>query len=297
MSKRARAEAIEGYLWISPWVIGFLVFVLGPMLASFGLSFSRYSALAAPNFVGLENYEKIFFGDKLFYPAVAKTLYFALAIVPLGVMGSLLLAVLLNQAMRFRTMFRTFYFLPSLTPTVSLTLIWLWIFNPDIGLANYLVGLIGIEGPGWFYDPDWAIPALIIMHLWASVGGGRMIIFLAALQGVPEELYEAAEIDGANTWHKFLHITFPMVSPAVLFNMILGVIGALNVFQTAYIATEGGPARATWFLALHIYYNAFRYTQFGYASALAWVFFAIVLVFTIIQLEWSAGWVHYAGGE
>ncbi|MBM3187399.1 MAG: sugar ABC transporter permease [Chloroflexi bacterium] len=293
MTKGAVREAVEGYVWISPWIVGFVAFVLGPTVASFALAFTSYPGIGPANFIGLENYVRIFTYDDLFYGSVWKTFYYALASVPLGLAGSMFAALLLNQPLRLRVLFRTLFYLPSLTPTVALTILWLWILQPQMGLVNHLLRMVGIEGPGWFGTRTWAIPSLILMGLWAGIGGGRMIIFLAALQGVPEELYEAAEIDGANPVHKFLHVTFPMVSPAFLFSMIMGVIGALNVFQTAFIATEGGPARATWFLALHIYFNAFRYLRFGYASALAWIFLAIVLTLTILQMQWSGRWVYY----
>ena len=293
MTSQARRETIEGYVWISPWIVGFLALVLGPMVASLVLAFTEYSGLGPPQFIGTENFAAVFTEDELFYGSVAKTLYYAVVSVSVGLVASLFVAVLLNQQIRFRVVFRTLFYLPSLTPTVALTILWLWILQPQMGLVNHLLRIVGIEGPGWFGTRTWAIPSLIIMGLWASIGGGRMIIFLAALQGVPQELYEAADIDGASSFQKFVNVTFPMVSPAFLFSMVMGVIGALKVFETAFIATGGGPARATWFLALHIYANAFRYLYFGYASALAWVFFAIVLVLTLLQMKWSGRWVYY----
>ena len=295
MSKMATMEAIEAYVWISPWILGFLIFVLGPMIASFVLSFTRYGGLAAPKFVGLKNYVKVFSGDKLFYGSVARTFYYSLVSVPLGLLGSLAAAMLLNHPIQGRAFYRTLFFMPSLTPTVALTILWLWLLQPQYGLVNYFLRQLGLPEPGWFGSIEWAIPSLIIMHLWASIGGGRMIIFLAALQGVPIALYEAAEIDGANAFQRFIHVTFPMVSPALLFNLILGIIGAFNVFETAFIATAGGPARATWFFALHIYFNGFRYMKMGYASALAWVFFAFALAMTALQLKAAGRWVYYAG--
>ena len=293
MTKRSLKEAIEGYIWISPWIVGFVALVLGPMVASFALGFTRYPGLASPSWIGVENYVTVFTDDNLFYGSVWKTFYYALVSVPLGLVGSLFAALLLNQQIRLRVLFRTFFYLPSLTPTVALTILWLWILQPQMGLVNHLLRLVGIEGPGWFGTRTWAIPSLILMSLWSGIGGGRMIIFLAALQGVPQELYEAAELDGASAFQKFMNVTFPMVSPAFLFNVVMGVIGALKVFETAFIATTGGPARATWFLALHIYFNAFQYQYFGYASALAWVFFGIVLILTVLQVKWSGRWVYY----
>lgn len=295
MSKMARREAFQGYAWISPWILGFLIFVLGPMVASFVLSFTEYEGLSKPVLVGGDNYVKMVTRDRLFFGSIGKTLYYSLVSVPLGLFGSFIVAMLLNQRLHATTMYRTLFYLPSLTPTVALTILWLWILQPEYGLVNHLLRKVGINGPFWFGSMEWAIPSLIVMHLWNSVGGGRMIIFLAALQAVPVELYEAAEIDGASALQKFRHITFPMASPAVLFNLILGVIGAFKVFETAFIATQGGPARATWFFALHIYFNGFRWLHMGYACALAWAFFAIVLILTFAQLKWAGGWVFYAG--
>ncbi|GAI17393.1 unnamed protein product, partial [marine sediment metagenome] len=256
---------------------------------------TKYTILDPLEFLGMKNYLKVFTNDKLFYGSVVRTFYYALVSVPLGLLGSLFAAVLLNQKIKLRALFRTLFYLPSLTPTVAMTILWLWILQPQVGLINFLLWKIGIQGPPWFGSTEWAIPSLILMGLWSGIGGGRMIIFLAALQGVPKELYEAAEIDGANSLQKFIHVTFPMVSPAFLFCLVLGIIGSLKVFETAFIATEGGPARATWFLALHIYFNSFRYMHFGYASALAWVFFTIVLLLTGLQLKMSGHWVYYEG--
>jgi len=295
MSKMARREAIEGFMWVAPWMLGFLIFVLGPMIASLGLSLSEYEGLSTPKFIGLDNYVQMFSRDRLFYGSVGRTFYYALVSVPLGLFGSFVLAMLLNKGIHGKALFRTLFYLPSLTPGVALVILWLWILQPQFGLMNHLLRQIGIEGPPWFGSIEWAIPSLVLMLWWNDVGGGRMIIFLAALQGVPVELYEAAAIDGANGFQRFWNVTFPMVSPAFLFNLILGVIGALRVFESAFIATQGGPARATWFFALHIYYNAFRFLHMGYACALAWVFFAIVLLLTFLQLKWAGGWVYYAG--
>jgi multiple sugar transport system permease protein len=191
--------------------------------------------------------------------------------------------------------FRTLYFLPSLTPTVALALVWLWLFHPKVGPINVALSGLGVEGPAWLASSEWALPALIIIDLWAGWGGSAMLIFLAGLQGVPRELHEAAEIDGAGPWAGFRHVTLPMLTPTILFNFILGVIGALKVFTLAFVATKGGPSYATWFFALHIYNNAFEYFRMGYGSALAWIFVVILLVFTAVQLALSRRWVYYAG--
>ncbi|MFH1086427.1 MAG: sugar ABC transporter permease [Chloroflexota bacterium] len=294
-SRLARRENILGYLWISPWLIGFIVFTAGPMLASLVFSMENYRIINIPQFIGLRNYQIALTEDDLFWPSLARTFYYVAVSVPLGLAGSLLLAVLLNQRVRGESVFRTMFYLPSLTPAAAAAILWIWLLHYEVGLVNFLLAKVGIQGPPWFGSMRWAIPALILIALWSGVGGGRMIIFLAGLQGVPEELYEASEIDGAGLWHRFIHITLPMISPTIFFNLVLGIIGALQVFTTAYITTRGGPGRATWFFALHIFTHAFEYFDMGYASALAWCLFLVLLVFTFIQLRLSDMWVFYAG--
>lgn len=290
-----RREALEGVLYLSPWIIGFLVFVAGPLLASAYLSFTKYNVLRPPEWIGLQNYIYAFTKDELFLPSIWRTFYYALLLVPLAMIGSLLAAVLLNQNLVGVTTWRTLYFLPTLTPLVAAALLWRWMLNPDVGLVNFLLSKVGIDGPGWLSSTTWAIPALVLIGLWGSVGGSRMIIFLAGLQDVPKELLEAAEIDGAGTWTKFWRVTLPLITPTVFFNLVLGIIFALRTFESAFVATAGGPARATWFISLHIYQNAFVSFDMGYASALSWLFFVILFVFTYIQFRTSAGWVYYAG--
>lgn len=292
-SSLQRREALEGYLWISPWVIGFLVFSLGPIIASAYLSFTEYKIGGTPVWIGWENYRQAFYVDKQFWPSLGRTAYYSVATVVLGVSLSLVAAILLNQNIKGRAFYRALYYLPSLTPVVALAILWRWLLQPKVGLVNTLLGQVGIPGPGWMTDRDWAIPALILIALWASIGGGRMIIFLAGLQGVPKELYESAELDGANILQRFFHVTLPLISPVILFNLILGVIGSFSVFSVAYIATDGGPNYATWFYMLHLYYNAFSYFQMGYASALAWIFFVIIFILSFLQIRLSNRWVYY----
>jgi multiple sugar transport system permease protein len=284
-----------GYLYLLPWLLGLLFFVLGPILASAYLSLNEYDVLSSPRYIGLENYRTAFFDDELFWPSLLRTFEYSVVMVPIGLFGSLFLALLLNQRVKGRNLYRTFYYLPSLTPGVALALIWTWLFHPSTGPVNQFLGVFGIEGPGWFQSTSWALPGMIIVSLWASLGGGTTIIFLAGLQGVPSELIDAAQIDGANAWHRFRHVTLPMISPTFLFNLILGVIGALKVFTLAFVATKGGPAYATWFFALHIYTQAFEYFKMGYGAALAWVFVIVLLAFTAVQLRLSRRWVHYEG--
>jgi multiple sugar transport system permease protein len=297
MSRATLRENVLGYLWISPWLIGFFVFTAGPMVASIIFSLQNYRIINDPSFIGLQNYVTALTEDKEFWPSLGRTFYYMLSSVPLGLLGSLLLATLLNQRVRGESVFRTLFYLPSLTPAAAAALLWVWLLHYEVGLVNYILSLFGIQGPPWLSSSRWAIPALILISLWSSMGGGRMIIFLAGLQGVPQELYEASEIDGANRLHRFIHITLPMISPTVFFNMVLGIIGALQVFTTAYITTKGGPGRATWFFALHIFTHAFEYFDMGYASALAWCMFLVLMVFTVIQLRLSDMWVYYAGGN
>jgi multiple sugar transport system permease protein len=292
-----RKEALEGYLWISPWILGFLIFTFGPMVASLYLSFTKYKIGAAPEWIGLANYVEAFSQDKLFWPSLGRTAYYSIAAVVLGVGLSLLAALLLNQKLKGESVFRALFYLPSLTPVVALALLWGWLLHPHLGLVNYVLSWVGIDGPGWLTSRTWAIPAVILIALWAGVGGGRMIIFLAGLQGVPKDLYESAEIDGANALKKFRHVTLPLISPTILFNTILGVIGSFSAFSVAYVATNGGPNYATWFFMLHLYYNAFNYFQMGYASALAWVFFLIVFSMSLIQIKLSRHWVYYEYSE
>lgn len=292
-----RRQALLGYLWISPWLVGMILFTAGPMLASLFLSFTQYNIVASPRWVGLANYVQAFTRDELFWGSMWRTLVYAAVTVTLGTAGSLGAALLLNRPWRGTTLLRTCFFLPSLVPIVASALLWRWIFNPQIGLFNYLLGLVGIRGPGWFASTEWAMPGLIIMALWGTIGGSQMLIFLAGLQGVPQDLYEAAEVDGAGRWTRFRHVTLPMISPTLFFNAILGLIGGLKVFSAAYVGTEGGPAYATWFYLLHLYFQAFRFFEMGYASALAWIFFAIVISLTIIQVRWSNRWVYYEGAD
>jgi multiple sugar transport system permease protein len=285
----------EGYLFLLPWALGFILLIAGPMLASLYLSFTAYDIARPPTFIGIENYTRALSIDPQFWPSLAKTFYYALVVVPLGLTCSMLLATLLNQKLGGTNVFRTLYFLPHLTPIVATAVVWKVILHPEVGLLNTLLYYVGIKGPGWLSSVEWAIPALMIMALWRGVGGNSMMIFLAGLQGIPTELYEAASMDGANTWQRFRNVTVPMLSPTVFFNLTLGVIGALQVFASALVASRGGPAYATWFYALHIYTEAFVNFKMGYAASLAWIFFVIILAITYVQVRLSGRWVYYAG--
>jgi multiple sugar transport system permease protein len=291
-----RKEIIAGYLFLLPWIIGFFAFTAGPMIASAILSLTTYDMVNVGKFVGLNNYSFIMFKDELVWPSLLRTFQYAIIMVPASLIGSLLAALLLNQGLKGTPVYRTLYFLPHLTPIVAAVMLWGWFFDPDIGPLDMMLRSMGVQNPpGWFRAPDWAMWALIIMAMWGAMGGNNMLIFLAGLQGVPQEMYEAAAIDGAGTWAKFRNVTLPLLSPTIFFNLVLGVIGALRVFDSAFIATGGGPAYATYFYALHIYNKAFRYFEMGYASALSWIFFFITLAFTLVQFRSSSRWVFYQG--
>jgi multiple sugar transport system permease protein len=290
-----RKPGFWGMLFISPWLLGFLLFTAGPMLASLYLSFCKYD-LHTLQWVGAKNYEVLLTRDPLFWKSLGNTAIYVLFSVPLGLTGSLLIALLLNQKVKGMPVFRTLFYLPSLVPAVASALVWAWVFHPDAGILNYGLSLLGIKGPAWLTDPKTALTSLIIMALW-GVGGGRMIIFLAGLQGISDELYEAAALDGARGWSQFRHVTLPMLSPTIFFNMVLGIIGSFQVFTSAYIMTGGGPDNATLMYVLYLYNNAFRFFKLGKASAMAWILFAILLVFTVIQFKNASKWVYYEGGE
>ncbi|MBI3941966.1 MAG: sugar ABC transporter permease [Chloroflexi bacterium] len=300
----ATREALEGYLWLSPWLIGFLIFTLGPVIASLYLSFTAYHPARTPEWVGLENYIYAFTKDEQFWPSLGRTFYYAVLLVPLAMAGSLALALLLNQPLKANSLYRTAYFLPYVTPVVAAALLWGWILNPRLGILNYALSLVGIQGPSWL-SAQWAIPTVVIISLWTLMGGSRMIVVLAALKNVPEELYEAARIDGAGPWRCFWHITLPMISPTLFFNLIVTFIAALKVFEIAYMLTigqQGGIASGSagfsiYFYVVKLFDHAFNFFEMGYASAMAWIFLVLVLFFTAIQFKWSSSWVYYAGED
>lgn len=285
-------EAIAGYLWITPWILGFLLFTLMPMVISAFLSFTRYNIISY-EWIGWGNYVRAFTNDELFYHSLGLSAKYALFNVPLTLAIALLTALLLNQGLRGGDVFRTLFFLPSLTPTVAAVLLWQWLLHQKWGPINYVLGLVGIQGPSWLGDPKWALFSLVLISVWGAAGGGTMIIFLAGLQGIPTSLYDAARVDGAGSWHRFWHITIPMLTPTIFFNLIMGTIGALKVFTSAFVATQGGPNYATWFYLLHLYNKGFQILEMGYASALAWVFFVIVVSLTLVQFSLSKRWVYY----
>ena len=288
----ARKEEIAFYLFISPWIIGFLLFDAGAILASFAISFTNWSALSTPSFTGVENYTKLI-NDSLFYKAMGNSLYYGLGSVGLGTIVSFLLALLLNQDVKGMALFRTIFYLPSVVSGIAVAILWIMILHQDFGLINSFLAFFGIKGPGWLVQPEWAMPSLILMSLWSA--GGAMVIYLAGLQSVPTHLYEAAEIDGADTFQKFWNVTVPMMSPVILYNLIVGFIASIQGFVLVYIMTNGGPANATLVYGLYIYRTAFINFQMGYASALAWVLLVVIIIITVIQFTVARYWVYYEG--
>ena len=291
--KRGRGD-LEGYLYIAPWLVGVVVFFLGPMLASLLLSLTDYSIIKRGlRFVAAANYGELL-GDKLFWKSLGVTFYYIALDVPLGQIGSLALALLLARRIRLKSVFRTAVYLPSVTPIVAASAIWLWFLQPRYGLMNAALAVFGIQGPAWLASRGWAVPGLALVSLW-GIGGPRMIIYLAGLQGVPEELKEAARIDGAGGARVFTAVTLPHLTPTIFFNLIVDIIGSFQQFAVAYLATDGGPDNSTLFYVLYLYRNAFNYFRMGYASALAWVMLLILLAFTVLQFRGARKWVYYGG--
>jgi multiple sugar transport system permease protein len=287
-----RRRNVEGYLFISPWLIGLMLWHLGPLLASLAISFTDWEILTTPRFVGLDNYVRMFTNDDLFWTTLFNTLYFVLGSVPLRLGLALLLALMLNRKRPGMRLFRTIFYLPSVTAGVAVAIIWLWMFDPSFGVINSVLRLFGVPGPPWLGHPSWAMPALIVMNL--VYGGAQMVIFLAGLQSIPDHLYDAAAVDGANDWVQFRHVTLPMLSPTIFFNLVIGVISSFQVFTAAYVMTKGGPINSTLVYVLNLYNEAFRFLHMGYASALAWVLVAIVMALTLLQFKLSS-WVYYEG--
>lgn len=285
-----RRESIEGYLFASPFIIGFLVFILVPMGWSLVLVFQRYNLLAPPTWVGMDNLTTMFTDPKV-AQSLWNTAYFALVSVPLQLALAFLCAVLLNQKLRGRNYYRTALYLPVVVPIIVSAFIWQRAYHPDFGIINEVLRWFGVPPQAWLFEPALAKPAFIFMRIW--VMGTQMVIFLAGLQNVPVNLLEAAELDGAGTWKRFWNVTVPIMTPVIFFNFVVGIIGNFQVFAPALVMTKGGPSDSTLFMVLYIYRNAFEYTKLGYASALSWLFFLIVVVLTIFQFRLSGRWVYY----
>lgn len=287
----ARREALWGYLMISPMVIGLGLFFYVALAASFAISFTSWDLLTAPKWAGLDNYSFLLHDD-IFHKTLVNTALFSILNVPLGMLVSLLLALALNTHIRFRNVYRLVYFLPVLTMPVAISVVWKWLYNPDFGLINVTLREFGVGRIRWLNDPDFAIWALVIMSVWMGTGYG-MVIILAGLQNIPREYYEAAEVDGAGSFSRFLHITLPLLTPTLFFILITSTISSLQIFDIVYTMTKGGPLNSTRTIVYTIYDDAFRYFRMGRATASAWVLFVIILIITIIQFTTQKRWVHY----
>ena len=291
LSGQLRAEARWGIVLALPAMIGFVVWVAGPIVASLGFGFSSWNAGGRFRFVGLDNYIRMFRADKLFWKSLLVTTYYSLMSIPLTLLFAFAIAVLLNRKVIGMSLFRTLLYLPSVAPSVAVAMLWLWLFNPDFGLLNYLLGVIGVPKLLWIHDEVQVIPSFVLMNIWRM--GGPMVIFLASLQGIPASLYEAAELDGGGWWSKLRYITLPLSTPAFFFNAVMGIISSFQVFNEAYIMTDGGPNNSSLFLVYYVYLNAFRYGRMGYASALAWALFIVILLLTLLMFRISRNWVYY----
>jgi multiple sugar transport system permease protein len=287
-----RREAIAGYLFILPWIIGFVVFLLGPIIASFYFSLTHYQVVQPPEWAGLANYRRLV-QDDLFWQAMKVTTIYVAVSVPLGLVLSFFLALLMNQRVAGIGFWRTVFYLPNLVPLVAGTMLWLWMFNPRFGLINGFLSRFGIEGPLWLQSQQWALPSLIIMNLWGV--GGATLIYLAGLQGIPTDLYHAVEVDGGGALAKLKTVTIPQMTPVIFFNLILGLIAGFQVFAQPLIMTGGGPRYATLFVVLYLYQNAFSNFRMGYASAIAWALFVVILALTVLIFRFSNTWVYYEG--
>lgn len=293
-----RKESIYGYIFVMPWIIGFLAFTAGPLVFSFMASFTNYNITSQMDFVGVDNYQGLFTEDSLFWTSLWNTLYFVAFSVPLTTIGAILLSALLNQDIPGIRFFRTLYYLPAVLSGVGVYLLWMQLLDPGTGMVNLILSWFNIDGPNWLFDPDWTKPSLILMKLWSV--GGSMLLYLASMQGVSKSLYEAAEIDGANTWKQFRHITIPMITPVIFFDVVTSLIGGFQIFQEAYVMSsngEGGPANSLLFYNLYMWRQAFENFNMGYAMAMSWILFVIVFVLTLINLKLAPRWVHYEGEE
>lgn len=291
MGPAARREAISGYLFISPWIVGFLAFIAGPMLASFVISFTRWNIVGDPRWVGLDNYEQILLRDADFRQALGVTLRYALIYLPLSTAVGLAMAMALNVKLKGVGIFRTLLYLPYVVPSIAATLVWVWVLNSRFGLVNTVLSYFGIEGPNWFGDPKTALYGIVMISIWGV--GGSAVIYLAGLQNIPSHLYEAAIVDGASEWQKFRYVTIPMLSPIIFYQFIIGLIGVFQTFTSSFVATQGGPLKATFFYMLYLYNKAWVSLRMGYASALAWILFLIILLITLLVFRSSPMWVHY----
>ena len=292
MTKLFNKKNLTIFAFTSPWVIGFLSFGIYPIIISFYYSLCQYDVLREPMFIGLENYRTILYEDAYFWKTIWNTLYYTIFRVPINIFLSLLIAILLNRTLKASGLIRATFFLPSLISGVALSVIWIWIFNPQIGLLNTILAFFGLKGPLWLQDENWSKLSLVIMSTW-SIGGGRMLVFLAALQNVNPNLYEALKLDGGNDLHCFWHITLPLISPVIFLWSVIEVIASMQIFTEAFIMTKGGPLESTLFYNLYLYNQAFENFNMGYASALAWILLVITLIITLAQFRLSKKYVYY----
>lgn len=284
-------DARVGIIFALPWILGFLIFMAYPLIASFITSFTNFSILRPPSFIGVQNYKELLH-DQVFYQSLSNTLLYVIGAVPLTTVVAIALALLLNTKVKGMAIYRTMFFLPTLVPMVALGTLFLWVFNGDYGLFKAAFTKVGMGSPPWLSDPSWSKWTLILISMWGC--GQAMVIYLAGLQDVPVSLYEAAELDGAKAWAKTRNVTIPMISPVILFNVVMGIIGALQIFAVPYVMFPGGaPARSAYFYTSYLYDNAFQYQRMGYASAMGWVLFLITLGLTLLALKLSEKHVHY----
>ncbi len=285
-------DDIAGYLFVLPWLLHFTLLIAAAMISSLRLSFGKSDLFTGYTFIGLDNYRTML-DDPFFWQALRVTALYTFTLVPLNVIVALSIALLMNQKIWGRGIWRTIYYLPAVVQGVAVAVLWSYLLNPRFGLINQGLALIGIEGPRWLFSETWALPALVLMGLWGA--GGAMLLYLAGLQGIPTQLYEAADIDGATAWHRFWNVTIPMLTPTIFFNLLLSIIGSFQVFTQSYVLTQGGPNNATLTMVLYLYQRAFTDFRFGYAAALAWALFLIIMVFTIMVVRSSDRWVYYEG--
>lgn len=284
-------ESLLGWAMASPWLVGFIIFTAGPMMASLWLAGTNWDLLSSPEWIGLANFQKMIWEDELPLHALRITVLYALMALPLHLLFGVSLAMLLNTNIRGLAILRTIYYLPAILAGVAVALLWRWIFSAEFGLLNLALSWVGIQGPAWLADRTWVLPSFVVMSLWSV--GGSMVIYLAGLQAIPTDLYEAAEIDGANWLHRILNITLPMLSPVIFFQLVMGIIQAMQIFTQAFIMTNGGPANASLFYMLYLYRQAFQFFNMGYASALAWILFLCILLLTLLIFRTASTWVYY----
>lgn len=291
----SRRENLTGWLWVQAWLLGFLLFTVGPVIASFVLGFTNWDGYRPMKFVGFDNFVEIFTDDPLFWQSLQVTAWYAVLYLPAALVIGFALALLMNQKLAGMKYFRTIYYLPSVLSGVAVSILWAFVFHKDYGLVNWFLGLFGIPAVSWLNEPAWIVPAIVIMSLWGV--GSTVIIYLGGLQAIPTELYEVAKLDGAGWWRTLVHVTVPMMSPVFLLQTVLGVIGTLQVFTQAFVLTRGGPNYASYFFSLNIYNTAFQQTRLGYASALSWVLFVAIALVTVLIFIGSRRFVFYQGGQ